>query len=239
MSALADRRLLGRTATLRAAVHPRHYRQRRDGSPRRHPRLASSPGPYPVGTYAAALRDRLRGFTRVQVFGEVFGFKAGRAKVWFELRDAGGALPCSMWREDFEQAAARARWPTARRWSSRAGATTTPAREPPRPGSASPSRACGSPARATCSPSSSSCGASCTPRACSRRRRRSRCRSCRAASASSPASPARRVTTSWPACAAAGGRGGSCGASRPSRTAMPRPRSRARCRTWRRARRST
>src|SRR3954471_2175516 len=60
-------------------------------------------GPYPVGTYAAALRDRLRGFTRVQVFGEVFGFKAGRAKVWFELRDAGGALPCSMWREDFDK----------------------------------------------------------------------------------------------------------------------------------------
>ena len=60
-------------------------------------------GPFPVGTYAAALRDRLRGFTRVQVFGEVFGFKAGRAKVWFELRDAAGALPCSMWREDFDK----------------------------------------------------------------------------------------------------------------------------------------
>ena len=60
-------------------------------------------GPYPVGHYAAALRDRLRGFTRVQVFGEVFGFKAGRAKVWFELRDAAGALPCSMWREDFDK----------------------------------------------------------------------------------------------------------------------------------------
>src|SRR3954453_10936902 len=59
-------------------------------------------GPYPVGTYAAALRDRLRGFTKVQVFGEVFGFKAGRAKVWFELRDAAGALPGSMWREDFD-----------------------------------------------------------------------------------------------------------------------------------------
>src|SRR3954463_8138710 len=59
-------------------------------------------GPYPVGQYACALKDRLRGFTKVQVFGEVFGFKAGRAKVWFELRDAGGALPCSMWREDFE-----------------------------------------------------------------------------------------------------------------------------------------
>src|SRR5918992_2117803 len=59
-------------------------------------------GSYPVGTYAAALRDRLRGFARVQVFGEVFGFKAGRAKVWFELRDATGALPCSMWRRDWE-----------------------------------------------------------------------------------------------------------------------------------------
>src|SRR3954447_19872761 len=59
-------------------------------------------GPYPVGDYAAALRDRLRGFTRVQVFGEVFGFKAGRAKVFFELRDAAGALPCSMWRRDWD-----------------------------------------------------------------------------------------------------------------------------------------
>jgi exodeoxyribonuclease VII large subunit len=59
-------------------------------------------GPWPVGHYAARLRDRLRGFTRVQVFGEVFGFKAGRAKVWFELRDASGALPCSMWRRDWE-----------------------------------------------------------------------------------------------------------------------------------------
>src|SRR4051794_40367455 len=59
-------------------------------------------GPFSVGQYASALRDRLRGFARVQVFGEVFGFKAGRAKVWFELRDASGALPCSMWRRDWE-----------------------------------------------------------------------------------------------------------------------------------------
>jgi exodeoxyribonuclease VII large subunit len=59
-------------------------------------------GPWPVGRYAAQLRERLREFTRVQVFGEVFGFKAGRAKVWFELRDGAGALPCSMWRDDFE-----------------------------------------------------------------------------------------------------------------------------------------
>jgi exodeoxyribonuclease VII large subunit len=59
-------------------------------------------GPHPVGRYAAALRERLRAFARVQVFGEVFGFKVGGARVWFELRDADGALPCGMWRRDWE-----------------------------------------------------------------------------------------------------------------------------------------
>ncbi len=59
-------------------------------------------GPWPVGQYAAGLRERLRGLVRVQVFGEVWGFKAGRAKVYFELRDATGALPCSMWRRDWD-----------------------------------------------------------------------------------------------------------------------------------------
>src|SRR3954464_7843211 len=66
-------------------------------------------GPWPVGQYAAGLRARLRGFSRVQVFGEVFGFKAGRAKVFFELRDAAGALPCSMWRRDWDALALAAR----------------------------------------------------------------------------------------------------------------------------------
>jgi exodeoxyribonuclease VII large subunit len=59
-------------------------------------------GPWPAGQYAARLRDRLRGFSRVQVFGEVFNLRAGRARVWFELRDERGALPCSMWRRDFD-----------------------------------------------------------------------------------------------------------------------------------------
>ena len=52
--------------------------------------------------YAGRLRDRLRGFAQVQVFGEVFNLRVGRARVWFELRDAMGALPCSMWRGDFD-----------------------------------------------------------------------------------------------------------------------------------------
>jgi exodeoxyribonuclease VII large subunit len=63
---------------------------------------SSLSGPFPVGHYAARLRTRLREFARVQVFGEVFGFKAGRARVWFELRDGAGALPCSMWRGDWD-----------------------------------------------------------------------------------------------------------------------------------------
>src|SRR5207248_677668 len=31
-----------------------------------------------------------------------WGFRAGRARVYFELRDARGALPCSMWQTDFD-----------------------------------------------------------------------------------------------------------------------------------------
>ncbi|MGI8846016.1 MAG: exodeoxyribonuclease VII large subunit [Thermoleophilaceae bacterium] len=61
------------------------------------------PGPYPVGAYAAQLKRRLREFANVQVFGEVWNLGGSRAKVYFELRDERGALPCSMWRSDFEQ----------------------------------------------------------------------------------------------------------------------------------------
>jgi exodeoxyribonuclease VII large subunit len=41
----------------------------------------------------------------VQLFGEVFGLRAGRARVWFELRDADGAVPCAMWRDAFDELA--------------------------------------------------------------------------------------------------------------------------------------
>ncbi len=61
------------------------------------------PGPYPVGSYAERLRRRLRDFARVQLVGEVWGFKPARARVYFELRDGRGALPCSMWLSDFER----------------------------------------------------------------------------------------------------------------------------------------
>src|SRR5438270_10565629 len=60
------------------------------------------PGPYPVGSYAERLRRRLREFARIQLVGEVWGVRTSRVRVYFELRDPRGALPCSMWRNDFD-----------------------------------------------------------------------------------------------------------------------------------------
>jgi exodeoxyribonuclease VII large subunit len=65
-------------------------------------------GPFAVGEYAAALRARLRAFTRVQLVGELADLRPSRARVYFELRDAHGAIPCAAWREDWEQMARRA-----------------------------------------------------------------------------------------------------------------------------------
>ncbi len=64
---------------------------------------SSLPGPYPVGAYAARLKRKLQEFAQVQLVGEVWGLRTARARVYFELRDAHGALPCSMWRTDYEQ----------------------------------------------------------------------------------------------------------------------------------------
>src|ERR1700729_3611991 len=64
---------------------------------------SSLPGPYPVGSYAAQLKRRLQEFAHIQLVGEGWGFRAARARVYFEVRDAHGALPCSMWRTDFDQ----------------------------------------------------------------------------------------------------------------------------------------
>jgi len=63
------------------------------------------PGPFPVGRYAVKLRERMRDLARVCVVGEVTGARVGQGpNVYFELRDADGALPCAMWRTDFERA---------------------------------------------------------------------------------------------------------------------------------------
>ncbi len=68
---------------------------------------SSLPGPYPVGEYAAALQRRLRAFARVQLIGELVNLRLARARAYFELRDAGGAIPCAAWVSDWEQMVAR------------------------------------------------------------------------------------------------------------------------------------
>src|ERR1700712_2561035 len=65
-------------------------------------------GPFPVGEYAAALRSKLRSFTHVQIVGELVNLRLSRARVYFELRDASGALPCAVWRRDWDVMLARA-----------------------------------------------------------------------------------------------------------------------------------
>lgn len=65
------------------------------------------PGPYPVGEYAAALQRRLRSFAKVQLIGEIVNLRVARARAYFELRDAGGAVPCAAWLRDWEQMLAR------------------------------------------------------------------------------------------------------------------------------------
>jgi exodeoxyribonuclease VII large subunit len=66
------------------------------------------PGPYEVGRYAHRLRDQLRGFTRVALIGEVLKVRIGNGpQVYFELRDRDGALPCAMWRNEFDRCGMR------------------------------------------------------------------------------------------------------------------------------------
>jgi exodeoxyribonuclease VII large subunit len=78
----------------------------RDVAPARGIADSQLAGPFPVGDYADALRAKLRSFTRVQLVGELVNLRPSRARVYFELRDAGGALPCAAWRDDWERMAA-------------------------------------------------------------------------------------------------------------------------------------
>ena len=66
------------------------------------PHESDLPGPFPVGSYAAQLKQRLLEFARVQLVGEVWGFRPSRSRVYFEVRDVRGAIPCSMWLSDYE-----------------------------------------------------------------------------------------------------------------------------------------
>jgi exodeoxyribonuclease VII large subunit len=60
------------------------------------------PGPFPVGRYAAKLRGRLREFHHIQLIGELVNLRVARTRVYFELRDATGAIPCAVWLSSWE-----------------------------------------------------------------------------------------------------------------------------------------
>jgi exodeoxyribonuclease VII large subunit len=60
-------------------------------------------GPFPVGEYARALRSKLRAFARVQLVGELVNLRPSRARVYFELRDPAGSIPCAVWLKDWEE----------------------------------------------------------------------------------------------------------------------------------------
>lgn len=64
---------------------------------------SSLAGPFPVGRYAAKLREQLRSFTRVQLLGELVNLRTARTRVYFELRDSAGAIPCAVWLNDWER----------------------------------------------------------------------------------------------------------------------------------------
>ncbi len=62
------------------------------------------PGPFAVGQYARKLQEEMRKRARVQLMGEVTGVGRSRVQAFFELRDADGAVPCSIWLNDLEKA---------------------------------------------------------------------------------------------------------------------------------------
>jgi len=64
---------------------------------------SSLPGPFGVGAYARKLQEELRKRARLQLVGEAWNVKRSKARVYFELRDGDGALPCAMWNDAFEQ----------------------------------------------------------------------------------------------------------------------------------------
>jgi exodeoxyribonuclease VII large subunit len=61
------------------------------------------PGPFAVGRYANAFKDRMRELARVLVIGEVTGMRRSKAQAYFELRDGEGAIPCAIWLSDLER----------------------------------------------------------------------------------------------------------------------------------------
>ena len=115
-------------------------------------------GPFPVGAYAAELRDELRELrARAAVRRGLRPASAGaREGLLRAARRARARVPCSMWRDDFDALGLPRRARRRRAGRRRRRLRLLPGlAHRPRRRSRSRSPACASPARATCSPSSS------------------------------------------------------------------------------------
>ncbi|MBV9214173.1 MAG: exodeoxyribonuclease VII large subunit [Actinobacteria bacterium] len=89
---------------MNAGLRAQHGVERPGGADAARAGIAGYPGPFAVGRYAAGLRERLRELARVSLIGEATGVRVGAGpNVYFELRDSDGAIPCAMWRTDFER----------------------------------------------------------------------------------------------------------------------------------------
>jgi exodeoxyribonuclease VII large subunit len=58
------------------------------------------PGPFGVGRYSKAFRTELRKMKRVLLIGEVTGIRHTAKQSYFEIRDAEGAVPCTIWADE-------------------------------------------------------------------------------------------------------------------------------------------
>ncbi len=72
---------------------------------RPHPGAADPdlPGPFKVGAWARGWQRHLKGRPQILLLGEVFNLKRSRVQTYFDLRDAEGAAPCSIWNSDLEK----------------------------------------------------------------------------------------------------------------------------------------
>ena len=61
------------------------------------------PGPFAVGRYARRLQEEMQKRARVLLIGELTDVGQSKVQVYFELRDAEGAVPCAIWLNDLER----------------------------------------------------------------------------------------------------------------------------------------
>ncbi len=66
-------------------------------------RPAAEPAPIPVGEYARALKQQVKGLPRATITGEITEFNRTPVQIYFQLKDDQGGVRCTMWRREFDR----------------------------------------------------------------------------------------------------------------------------------------